>query len=239
MMRLPPPIARRPGAFTLIEVLLSVMIFATVLLAINIVFFSALRLHRRTTNLIENSLPVERALAVMRRDLLNTLSPSPFNVLAASFKNGLVGSGTIQSSGLEFFTTTGQLSDEAPWGDVQKVTYQLMDPTTSLSARGKDLVRSVSRNLLSPSATTDVPEDQQHLLSGVATAEFACFDGSTWRNAWDTTLGDSGLPRAVRVRLQMVAEDPDDLRNQPPIDLLVPLNVQPVINTNLPSGGTP
>ena len=223
---------RRTGAFTLLEVLLSVMIFATVLLAINVVFFSALRLQRRTTNLIENAQPVERALAALRRDLLNTLSPSAFNVLVASFKNGLVGNGTIQSSGLEFFTTTGVLSDEAPWGEVQKVTYQLMDPAGSVGARGKDLVRSVTRNLLSATTTSDMPEEQQHLLSGVATAEFGCFDGSTWRTAWDTTLGDSGLPGAVRVRLQLVAQEPEDLRNQPPIELLVPLNVQPVISTN-------
>ena len=35
------------------------------------------------------------------------------------------------------------------------------------------------------------------------TLEFDCYDGSQWRNTWDTSAGDTNLPVAVRVRIQL------------------------------------
>ena len=68
----PPP---RAAGFTLLEVLLAITVGAVVLVAINGVFFSALRLRERTTRLIESALPVQRALNLVTRDLASLVPP--------------------------------------------------------------------------------------------------------------------------------------------------------------------
>src|SRR5262245_8586803 len=67
--------ARRQRAFTLIEVMLAVAIFAIVLAAINGVFYSALRLRRTASEAIEQSLPVQQAVAIIKRDLQGLVAP--------------------------------------------------------------------------------------------------------------------------------------------------------------------
>src|SRR5512139_2947515 len=74
-------------AFTLIEMLLAVAICAIVLLAVNGVFATALRLRDRTSEAVEESLPVNRALDNLYRDLKGTVGPGGF--LAGDFKCGV------------------------------------------------------------------------------------------------------------------------------------------------------
>ncbi len=225
---------RERGAFTLIEVLIAVAIFSIVFLAINTVFYSALHLQTRTAQLLDDSLPVQRALASLRRDLQGTLPPG--SGLVASFKNGVVGTGVgvAQGVGLEFYTTTGVINDNEPWGDIQKVTYQLADPADRLHAAGQDLVRSVTRNLL-PTTTIEEPAEQW-LLGNVETLEFACYDGTDWRDTWDTTMADSGLPQAIRVRLLLATTNAVSLRFRQPLEMIVPLTVQSVTNQTQTTG---
>jgi hypothetical protein len=99
---------------------------------------------------------------------------------------------------------------------------------TDRNAAGKDLVRSVVRNLL----TITTPEvDDQLMLSGVASIKCSCFDGSQWQDAWDTTSTTSvntNLPLAVRVDIQMAGSP-----NLQPIEIVVPIDSQPRTNTVL------
>src|SRR4051794_28667250 len=68
----------RAGGFTLLELLLATAIGAIVLLVINATFFSALRLHNATHEKIADDLVVQRALAIVRKDLAGiTLPPNP------------------------------------------------------------------------------------------------------------------------------------------------------------------
>jgi len=71
-------------AFTLIEMLLALAICAIVLVAINGVFATAVRLRDKTTNNVEESLPVNRALEALARDLKGAVGPGGF--LAGDFK---------------------------------------------------------------------------------------------------------------------------------------------------------
>jgi type II secretion system protein J len=218
-------------AFTLIEMLLAVAICAIVLVAINGVFATAVRLRDKTSDAIEESLPLNRASEIMRRDLQGTVGPGGF--LAGDFKCGpqamgaTMGlSGEAGSAGLDFFTSTGAINDKAPWGDTQEVFYELKAPTDRSQA-GMDLVRCINRNILA--TTTQTPEIQW-LMGKVQNLQFDCYDGSQWRNTWDTSAGDTNLPVAVRIRIQLVAKQGEAARNAQPLEMLVPLVTQTITN---------
>jgi general secretion pathway protein J len=223
--------------FTLIEVLLAVSIFSLVLVAAHSVLFGALRLRNKTTLAIEHSLELEHALATIRHDLANlalpgtiagelqttpTSSTSNTNERPESASSGLLG-----QSSPDFYTSTAVLDPYLPWGELQRVTYRLEDPTNRI-ARGKDLYRLVLRNLL-PASTEDAPEEQW-LLGGVQSILFEFYDGTQWRNDWDSTTETNKLPLAVLVRLQTLpSEDGMELPN--PYELIVPVQVQAPTNT--------
>jgi prepilin-type N-terminal cleavage/methylation domain-containing protein len=235
-------------AFTLLELLLATAIFSIVLIAINTVFFSALHLRKATIEALEESLPIEHALAVMRKDLQNVVVPG--GVLAGHFRSlgpasGLgstsiggsstagtqsqtpaTGTGTALTEsaiqgGFDFFTSTGIVRDGLSSSDIQEVNYQLMEPIEGEKAQGQDLVRSVTRNLLS--FVTPVPEEQR-LLKNVEALEFEFYDGYEWRDTWDTSLSETNLPMAVRMRLLRAAPPQQRNLEREPIELVVILS---------------
>lgn len=217
--------ARRHGqAFTLVEVILAMAICAIVLVAINAVFATAVHLRDRTSAGIEDGLPIERTLEMLRRDLKGAVGPRGY--LAGDFKCGAQAMGTSMGlsgeaggAGLDFVTAAGQINDSAPWGDLQEVVYELKAPTDK-NQSGMDLVRCVNPNLLA--TTTQTPE-YQPLLSHIETVEFDCYDGSQWRNTWDTSSGDTNLPIAVRIRVRLLAQAGEDASRKAPIEVMVPL----------------
>src|SRR5687768_2007937 len=109
-------------AFTLIEVLLAVAVFAIVLGAINSVFFGALRLRNKTTEALEAAVPLQQALNTMQRDLEGMMLPG----------GGFAGTFTTSVEGMsnnaafigervtpDILTTSGSVSDSARWSDAQ------------------------------------------------------------------------------------------------------------------------
>lgn len=212
------------SGFTLMELVLAMGICAIVLAAINAVFFSALRLREVTMQAVDESLPVQQALATLRRDLQCAMPPSTNGVLSGDFKVGDVTSlGLNQNVAIELYATTGALHENEPWGEVQRVTYELKPSAAGASAPGKDLIRSVTRNLL---ATITPSPDDQWMMSNVERLDFDCYDGTQWRNAWDTTTGDTNLPVAVRVRIQLAGNEAGSPLSQQPIVIVVPIDTQ-------------
>jgi len=214
--------------FTLIEMLLAVAICAIVLVAINGVFATAVRLRDKTSQTVEDSLPVNRALNILCRDLKGAVGPGGWfqgdfrcGVQAVGATMGL--SGEAGSAGLDFFTSTGTMSDKAPWGDIQEVFYELKTPSDR-NQTGMDLVRCVNRNVL---ATMTQTPDVQCLMSHVQALQFDCYDGTQWRNTWDTSTTDTNLPVAVRIRIQLCPEEGQGNLNERPLEMLVPLITQP------------
>jgi hypothetical protein len=134
---------------------------------------------------------------------------------------------------IEFATTTGRLSPTAPWGDVQEVYYELRDPVRRIGA-GRDLVRGVIRNLL---GTVSQDVEEQVLLPNVQSLEFLCYDGLNWRDIWDSSLGDTNLPSAVRVRIQMATDAQTSGVRPEPIEMVIPLIVAPQTNQVQTAGG--
>jgi len=216
-------------AFTLIEMVLAIGVAALVLLAIHSVLFGALRLRDAASDLVDATTPVDMTLTTIRRDLQCVVTPTngTTKILSGDFRAGDVQSyGVSGDVAVEMYTATGALSANAPWADIQRVTYELKPPTDGTTGQGKDLVRSTMRNLLS---TTTPEVDDQLLLSGVESIKFSCYDGTQWQDTWDTTGMTStlytNLPTAVRVDLQMTGGN-----SQGPIEILVPIDAQPRTN---------
>jgi type II secretion system protein J len=208
-------------AFTLIEMILAIGVAAIVLITISSVFFAALRLRNATQNYVDAATPVDQTLSIMKRDLACVVTPTngTTKVLSGDFRVGnVISTGSGLPVAIEMFTATGQVGEKQPWGDIQRVTYELRDPITR-NATGKDLFRSVTRNLLS--TTPGTPEDQL-MMSGVQSIAFSCYDGVQWWSTWDTTgltSANTNLPDAVRVDIQA--------GNQiAPIEMVVPIDSQ-------------
>jgi type II secretory pathway component PulJ len=240
----------------LIEILIAVTAFAIVLAAINTVFYSALRLRNKTALALDEALPMQQAIVIMKRDLANIVVPGgtisgAFQTTPTLSLNNQNGTSSSTSSGSSmssssmasvpgqssppFYTTSGVLEDTTPFAEVQKVSYLLVNSTNGNV--GRDLFRSVSRNLL---AAVEEQPVMQPLLSRVDSINFSYFDGNQWRDTWDSTTPDTTtgqtnmLPMAIKVQIQLAGEQ----RRQalpPPVELVVPIMVQS--RTNQVSGG--
>ena len=219
-------------AFTLIEMVLAIGVAAMVLIAVNTALFASLRLRDATANVVDAAAPLDQTVTFIRRDLQCMVTPTngTSKVLSGSFRAGNISSaGVSESVAVEMFTATGALSANAPWADIQRVTYELKQPNDR-NAVGRDLYRSVVRNLL----TLTTPDVQDQLmLSGVQDIKFTCFDGAVWQEVWDTTGLTStytNLPLAVRVDIQMAGKNAATAQ---PIELVVPIDAQMRTNTVL------
>jgi type II secretion system protein J len=213
--------AARSG-FTLIEMILAIGIAAIVLITVNAAFFAALHLRDDTANMLDEATPVDAAVTFIKRDLQCAVTPTngTSKVLSGGFRvgNNINSFGESDPVAVELFTATGALSENAPWADIQRVTYELKTPTDS-TAVGRDLYRSVVRNLL-PISTPDVTD--QLMLNGVQSLKFSCYDGAQWMEMWDTTDPTSiytNLPLAVKVEIQMAGR-----ADTGPIEIVVPMD---------------
>lgn len=231
-------------AFSLIEVLLAVTIFAIVLSAVHIVFYSAIKLREKTTGVLRNTVTLDQTLAILKRDLANIVVPGsnlfgPLQSMLTSTNQLGQGVGLPRDvTGLPgrtsplFYTTVGIIDDALPWGEVERVLYYLTSPTNQ--TRGYDLIRCVTRNLL-PSFNED--SEDQWLMGGVERIDFLYHDGVSWRDYWDSTLESTPLPQAIKVELQLVAED--DKRALPaPIEMVVPFFTSASTNVDSTSTAT-
>jgi type II secretion system protein J len=220
-------------AFTLIEVTLALAVSAIVLAAMGGVFYSAVRLRERTMAMVDEAAPLQQAANFLRQDLKGAVPPG--GAIAGALQSGVVSGNFGQNDGIEIYTTTGSLNDSAPWADIQKVTYQLQDSTTGPRGGGRELIRSVTRNLLS-TAIEEV--EDQWLLGNVQDLQFAYFDGAVWQDAWNATMGQTNLPLAVRVRIQPVADQGATGVKVEPYEFVFPLVAQSMTNSTSSVGGT-
>ncbi len=212
--------ARTPsGGFTLLEILLATAVSAIIILALQTVFFAALRLRNTTTQMTQRNVPLQRAVSIIEKDLAGIMLPG--GVLSGLFQTESGSMLDVGSSGdrvgPDFYTTSAQIDNRTPFSEVQRVSYSLVD--SGDAARGKTLVREVSRNLLP--ALTDEAE-QQELLHGVAEAEFLYFDGTSWVDYWDSSES-STLPSAIKLRLTMVGDPNFSTSQQSSTEIVVPI----------------
>lgn len=243
-----PPLPRSPApghrAFTLIEVLLAIVIFALVLAAVNAVFFGAIRLRQKTADSAAKAMPVELALATLRRDLSGIVMPG--GIYAGILDSAATIQGINQQNvGTEIYTTSGVFRDRSPWADIQKVAYVLRDATNRTASTGRDLVRVVKRNL---GPVSEEQADEQRLMTGVGRLDLSFYDGTTWRTSWNSTNDATTLPKAIKVEIAMAPEPfAPGVRQGPAqavrsIQMIVPVMVASVTNSTgstSTTGGAP
>ena len=236
----PHPTRGRTRAFTLIEVLIATLIFSVIVAAMNAAFYGSLRLRTNTAKLVEDMAPMNRAASILKADLRGILSSNiTGGPLAGAFTGLNQGAGGSQ---LQMFTTTGVLETRAvqgeyeplPWGDVQHVSYYLTNSFKMSRTVGKDLIRAVTRNVM---ATSQPDLLEQAILTGVNLLEILYYDGTTWRDTWDSTMQTPAVPLAVKVHVEFA---PRELKEaaKPPLEVVVPLLVQAPTNTTSMTGGT-
>jgi hypothetical protein len=195
--------------------MLSLVIAAIVLAAINAVFFGSLKLRASSIDSTQQLLPVDRAVNTIKRDLLGIVPPG---TMAGPMGTDATGVGITDPIALELFTTTGIIRDDVPWGDVQKIDFILREPTNRVPGMtGKDLFRGITRNLL---ATVPDAPDMHLVISNVDNLRFSFFDGTNWNDAWSTTL--SNVPVAIKVFLTFSTQKSGKAVNAP-IQFLVPV----------------
>jgi len=220
---------RSQRGFTLLEILLAVLVFSIVLAAIHTVFFSAFKLRNKTSEAIERSLPLQQAIAIIKRDLANLVPPG--GTLSGALQStptasmGSMSGSLSRQSGPQFYTAVGIVDDNAPWAEVERVSYHLAAATNNTP--GMDLYRSVTRNLL---PLTQEETADQFLVGGVESIAFQYYDGNAWKDTWDSTQPDTttgltnNLPRAIKLELALCNER-RSLGTPAPVQLIVPVMV--------------
>ena len=221
------PTHRRTRGFTLLELLIAVAIFSIVLAAINAVFYGALRLRNKTTEAIKDALPMQQALAIIKRDLSNLVVPG--GTLSGVLQTTLTADMLPGRASPDFYTSDGFIDETSPWAEVQRVSYLLADSADRTA--GKQLIRAVTRNLL-PAMVEDEPA-QQWLMSGVQSLKFYYHDGTQWRDSWDSSTADqttgqtNTLPAAIKLQIQLTAKEGGRrLSMSALVELVVPIVVR-------------
>lgn len=238
--------------FTLLELLIATAIFATVLVAINTVFSSAIKLRRSTTEAVDRIIPVTRAVAIMKKDLRSIVPPAPgTNVLflgefyggqqtplegldvrdlqqGAVFLDFYSFGGTTDDRSMYADPNNSELIELRPWADVQRIDYYLRDPLFSTN-QGSELVRTVRRNLLASEDSPEIPVEEA-ILDGVRELNFGYFDGTNWLSEWNSTNAVAPLPKAIMVSIEFDYRNDSERYLKPPLEFVVPILTQSLTN---------
>jgi prepilin-type N-terminal cleavage/methylation domain-containing protein len=257
------PASPAPRAFTLIEVLIATLIFAAILVAINAAFSAALHLRSTTARAVDDALPVNHAVEILKADLAGMMVPNPSS-LTNAMSGGLSGStatpngstalagpilglsGAVGNSQLRFYTTTGIIAEEEPGGENAQLSVGNNAPPPWPDVQ---MVQYYLRAPFNPAnvagkdlvrgvtrnllASTQPVADEEPLLTGVSSFTVAYFDGSLWQNTWDSTTATVSIPQAVKVDIQFATTNASD-PGRLPVRIVVPLDMQP---TNAATAG--
>jgi type II secretion system protein J len=212
--------------FTLVEILVAVLILAILMGAVGVLLSSVLRLREASNRSLEQNIPQTRAIAIIENDLKQALPPQVN--LVGPFTGTCVEEGKVRHDSLIFSTASGILTDKAPWGDVMTVEYALQTPGNAKqhgrinknAARGLDLTRTVTRNLL---ATTSETLPTETLLHEVDSFQVDYYDAANaqWIEKWSTDdLSTRSLPTAIRVQIGFLASAQKNEAPKQPIEIV-------------------
>ena len=210
------------AGFTLMEVMFATMAFALILLVMQMTFSGALGLRNRMQKRVDQQAALTLAMSVMKRDLENMIVTG--GLMAEGIICTEMGSPDMPNDQLEFYSTTAVVSDQFPWGDVQKVGYLLgVDPMQTVTTNLGQALMRMSLNTL-PLEANEEPPVETLMLDNVRSLQFEFFDGLQWLQTWDSTVNEPAVPLAVRAMLEVFTDNPNPTGRQTRIwEVLVPI----------------
>ena len=210
------------GGFTLMEVMFATMAFALILLVMQMTFSGALGLRNRMQKRVDQQAALPLAMSVMKRDLENMIVTG--GLMAEGIICTEMGSPDMPDDQLEFYSTTAVVSDQFPWGDVQKVGYLLgVDPIQTVTTNLGQALMRMSLNTL-PLEANEEPPVETLMLDNVRSLQFEFFDGLEWLQTWDSTVNEPAVPLAVRARVEVFTNNPNPTGRQTRVwEILVPI----------------
>jgi len=204
------------------EVMFATMAFALILLVMQMTFSGVLGQRNRMQKRVDQQAVLSQAMSIMKRDLENMI------VTGGLMAEGLIctemGSPDMPNDQLDFYSTTGVVSDKFPWGDVQKIGYLLgVDPMQTVTTNlGQTLMR-LSLNTL-PLEANEEPPVETLMLDNVRSMQFEFFDGLQWLQTWDSNVNEPAVPLAVRAMVEVFTDNPNPTGRQTRIwEILVPI----------------
>lgn len=222
-----PRLLHQRRAFTLIEIIVAMAMFAVLAGTLFTLLGSAIKLRETSDHNLNRGLQRDLATQMMRRDLRNMVVPN--GILAAEMIGELNSTELDGTTQLSFVTTVGEVSDLEPWIDMRRITYRLEAPSNGDTSQGYDLVREVEDNLLPVREIEEIiAPPQWRLLSHVAamTIEYYDDEDEVWLESWDSTVEEDSLPTLITIRVDFMQPsemkgDVEDMSPQPPLLLAV------------------
>lgn len=209
-------IARSKSAFTLIEIITTVMIFSVLMIAVSMLLQNAIRLRDQAQEMSTIRETRAQAKSLISRDLVGIVPTN--NVLSGWLVSQYNVYGRNRQDVIEMFTTTGILSQGTFLSEVQKVVYTLVQNENEETDGEYSLVRYIYRHILTDNDETPV---QNIVMKNVHGLAFEFYNGDTWETEWDTDEQDPPMPEAIKVSIAY-AEHVDD-ENLQSLEFLVPV----------------
>ena len=210
------------AGFTLMEVMFATMAFALILLVMQMTFSGALGLRNRMQKRVDQHSALTQAMSIMKRDLENMIVTG--GLMAEGIICTEMGSPDMPDDQLEFYSTTAVVSDQFPWGDVQKVGYLLgVDPIQTVTTNLGQALMRMSLNTL-PLEANEEPPVETLMLDNVRSLQFEFFDGLQWLQTWDSNVNEPAVPLAVRAMVEVFTNNPNPTGRQTRVwEILVPI----------------
>ncbi len=213
---------RTRRGFTLVELMIASMMYATIMASLVALYFTTVRMREGTYRRLERDMPWSMAANTIRRDLSSVVPP--VGLMRGEFVGEPDESSGRRMDILLLHTASGRLDDLEPWGDIQRVEYSLEQPITNTNQPGLELVRWVNRNLL---PNIEEEPERIRLLRGVDSLEFEYYAEEVWEASWDSTELENAIPEAVSIRITFTEpEDPDEPWDRP-LEMTIPIVIQP------------
>ncbi len=203
-------------AFTLLEIIMTLVLSAVLLGAISTFFSGAVRL-RDSGTVRMDALPArERTLNILRSDLSHLILAD--NEITGSLVGDPQGVNSKYPGSLSLTTTAFRSNGNA---DVIEVTYAIEEDDAEDSDGSGMLLREVNPHLLAVQYQEPVTEV---LLRGVQAMELGFWDGDQWLDSWDADHSTNAPPAAVRVKI-IFTESEQALNDA--IEVLAPVMMTP------------
>lgn len=185
--------------FTLLELLVATGMMA--MLALSLYLSLGIAFRARETARAQTLEPrlATSALDVLERDFQSL--PPPTGILAGPFIGYGVGIPGQESDALVFHALSGpDANDSTPLAEgIRRIELRVRTDQSPPA-----LVRLEQRNLL---ATAPPPPTAEVLIRGMKAFSLRYFDGTGWRDEWDSTLLGNMLPLAIEISIELPAKE--------------------------------